>query len=93
MSSHHFVKSEAIVTIAIRTKSVGQIHKYFMIPYASFQPFIVNFLRDAKKEAVAYTINNVQDVQKIYNMGIRVIMTDNVPMVIERLRSKETTAK
>jgi len=60
---------------------------FFMLPYQSYEPFIVNHIHGLKKKTVTYTVNNVQDLQKIYNMGIRYIMTDNVPMVIERLRS------
>lgn len=57
-----------------------------MLPYASYKPFIVDGVKKAKKKPIAYTVNNVQDVQKLYDMGIRSFMTDNVPMIIQWLR-------
>lgn len=68
-------------------------HKFFMLPYTSYEKFIVDHIRGLKKEVVTYTVNNVQDVQKMYDMGIRYIMTDNVPMVIEWLRNEQKQSK
>lgn len=40
-----------------------------------------------KKEVVTYTINTSADMQKAYDMGIRVVLTDNIPMIIEWMRA------
>lgn len=63
-------------------------YQYFMVPYMSFQPTMVSYLKSQKVEPVAYTVNNIQDVKKLYTMGIRMFMTDNVPMIVEWLRSE-----
>lgn len=68
------------------TRLADSPHAYFMIPYTSYQPFIVSAIHKLKKEVVAYTVNDVQDLQKLYDMGIRWFMTDNVPMIIQWLR-------
>lgn len=68
-------------------------HRFFMLPYQSYEPFIANYITGLEKTPVTYTVNNVQDVQKMYDMGIRYIMTDNVPMVIEWLRNHQNKAE
>lgn len=62
-------------------------YAYFMLPYSSYTPELVQYLHSIEKEPVVYTLNSVQDVQKLYEMGLRTIMTDNIPMVIDRMRS------
>lgn len=62
-------------------------YRYFMLPYSSYSPELVQYVKDLKIEPVTYTVNSVQELQKFYEMGLRTIMTDNVPMVIERMRA------
>ena len=38
------------------------------------------------KKVVVYTVNTEEDFDRIYNMGIRTIMTDNVPLIKEVLK-------
>jgi len=38
------------------------------------------------KKVVVYTVNTEEDFDRIYNMGIRTIMTDNVPLIKETLK-------
>ena len=62
-------------------------YAYFMLPYSSYTPELVQYVRSLEIEPVAYTLNSIQELQKLYEMGLRVIMTDNIPMVIDRMRS------
>lgn len=67
-------------------------YDFFMLPFSSYKTFIVDALKKAKKESIAYTVNSVQDVQNLYDMGIRSFMTDNIPMIIQWLRDTHTNA-
>lgn len=68
-------------------------HRFFMLPYQSYEKSIIDYIHGLKKEVVTYTVNSVQDLQDVYDMGIRYVMTDNVPMVIEWLRNEHNKAK
>ncbi len=69
-------------------KLQGTSFRYFMLPYETFTPTVVAKIKASGKSIVSYTVNKVQDMDKLYDMGIRIIMTDNVPLVLEWLRDK-----
>jgi len=47
---------------------------------------IVKTAEMLNKKVVVYTVNTEEDFDRIYNMGIRTIMTDNVPLIKEVLK-------
>lgn len=47
---------------------------------------IVKTAEMLNKKVVVYTVNTEEDFDRIYNMDIRTIMTDNVPLIKEVLK-------
>jgi len=39
-----------------------------------------------KKQIVVYTVNTEKDFDRVYAMGVRTVMTDNVPLIKEALK-------
>lgn len=64
-----------------------QPYKYFMLPLASWTGNITADVRSWKKNVVTYTVNTAADMQKAYDLGIRIILTDNIPMIIEWMKA------
>lgn len=64
-------------------------YKYFMLPYEEFTTELIQAIKDTGKSPVAYTVNKIQEMDKLYDMGIRIFITDDVPLVIDRLKGKK----
>lgn len=64
-------------------------YKYFMLPFTSMRGPIVAAVRRMKKDVVTYTVDTPEDMDKVYAMGIRIILTDNIPMVINRMKERK----
>lgn len=56
-------------------------HKYFMLPYSSITWNLSQEVEDIGKIFVSYTVNTTGDLEQLYNQWIRIIMTDNVPLM------------
>jgi len=61
-------------------------HQYFLIPQNLVSEEIVKTAEMLNKKVVVYTVNTEEDFDRIYNMDIRTIMTDNVPLIKEVLK-------
>lgn len=57
--------------------------QYFLLPYSNITPEIVRVAKEEKKEIATYTVNSTWDYKKIKNMGIKFIMTDNIPLLLQ----------
>lgn len=56
-------------------------HQYFMTPYTNITGTIAQEVEDLGKRLVVYTVNTTGDIQRLYNLWVRMIMTDNVPLL------------
>ena len=57
--------------------------KYFLAPYNSLTPEIVQKAKDLWKEVVTYTVNETWDFQMVKDLWIRIIMSDRVDLLQE----------
>ncbi len=58
-------------------------HKYFLIPYDKITTEIIKKSKEIWKQIVTYTVNDTWNLQKLLNMGINIIMTDNISLLKE----------
>jgi len=56
-------------------------HKYFMLPYTSITGSLVQEVEDIGKKFVTYTVNTTGELQELYDQWVRMVMTDNVPLL------------
>lgn len=59
-------------------------HQYFMTPYTNITGSIVQEINDVGKKLVTYTVNTTGDLEQLYHQWVRMIMTDNVPLIKDR---------
>jgi len=57
--------------------------KYFLAPYESLTPEIVQRARDLWKEVVTYTVNETWDFQAMKKLWVNIIMSDKVDLLQE----------
>ena len=57
--------------------------KYFLAPYDSLTPEIVQKAKDLWKEVVTYTVNETWDFQAMKDLGVKFIMSDRVDLLQE----------
>lgn len=55
--------------------------KYFLAPYDELTPEVVQKARDLWKEAVTYTVNDVENYQAMKDLWIKIIMTDRLDIL------------
>ena len=55
--------------------------KYFLAPYDILTPEIVEKAKSLWKEVVTYTVNETWDFQSMKDMGINIIMTDELELL------------
>jgi glycerophosphoryl diester phosphodiesterase len=58
-------------------------HKYFLLPYDKITSEIVEKAKEMWKEIVTYTVNTTWDLQKLKDLDINIIMTDNIKLLRE----------
>lgn len=58
-------------------------HQYYMMPQNLITATTPQEVWDIGKKLVIYTVNTTGDIQKLYDQGVRIIMTDNVPLMKE----------
>jgi len=56
-------------------------HQYYLIPQELITKDIVMEARNIGKKLVSYTVNTTGELDKLYRDWVRMIMTDNVPLI------------
>lgn len=56
-------------------------HPYFLIDKAVINEEVITIMKKLNKKLVAYTINTEDEFNRLYDMGVRIMMTDNVPLL------------
>lgn len=59
-------------------------HQYFLMPYDLITWDTVQKTVDYGKQMVTYTVNTTGELEQLYNQWIRMIMTDNIPLMKDR---------
>ncbi len=59
-------------------------HQYFLMPYHMITDTTVQEAFDFGKKMVVYTVNTTGDLETVHRQWVRIIMTDNVPLMKER---------
>ena len=57
--------------------------KYFLAPYDLLTEETIKRAQDLWKKVVTYTINNTWDFQKMKDLWVNIILTDNIPLLKE----------
>ena len=63
-------------------------HKYFMTERLGISSWLVQNVRDHNKEMVGYVINTTWELQNMIDMWVKIIMTDNIPLLKSYLKQK-----
>lgn len=63
------------------TKLPNMNHQYYLMPETLIKKTTPKEVEDMGKKLVVYTVNTIEDAQKLYNEWVRMIMTDNVPLL------------
>lgn len=71
----------------IELLSQGDYH-YYLLPHDILPEHIVRDTETLGKRFVTYTVNTTGTLAKLYNQWIRIIITDNVPLMKEWLKQK-----
>jgi glycerophosphoryl diester phosphodiesterase len=58
-------------------------HQYFMTPYTNITWNIVQEIEDMGKRLITYTVNTTGELEQLYNQWVRMVMTDNIPLMKE----------
>lgn len=58
-------------------------HQYFLMPYNMITDTTVQEAFDYGKKTVVYTVNTTGDLEKAYDQWVRMVMTDDVPLIKE----------
>lgn len=53
-------------------------HKYYLLEKWYLTKDVVQQTKDMNKELVVYTVNDIQELKTLYNLWIRMFMTDNI---------------
>ncbi|MFA7298653.1 MAG: glycerophosphodiester phosphodiesterase family protein [Candidatus Absconditabacterales bacterium] len=56
-------------------------HQYFLMPYNLITDTTAQEAANFGKEMVVYTVNTTGDLEKAYRQGVRMVMTDDVPLI------------
>jgi glycerophosphoryl diester phosphodiesterase len=67
-------------------------HQYFLMPFALVNEETVKTIEMLNKKIVVYTVNTEKDFDRLYDMGVRIIMTDNVPLIKQALKKYSVPA-
>ena len=59
-------------------------HQYFMTPYTNITWNIVQEIEDMGKRLITYTVNTTGELEQLYNQWVRMVMTDNIPLMKDR---------
>lgn len=61
-------------------------HQYFLMPQSIVSEELVKTVEMLNKKVVVYTVNTEADFDRLYEMGVRTVMTDNVPLIKDALK-------
>ncbi len=56
-------------------------HEYYMMPWELIKPTTPQEADDIGKKLVIYTVNTTGELEKLYKQWVRMIMTDDVPLI------------
>jgi glycerophosphoryl diester phosphodiesterase len=60
-------------------------HKYYLLEKWYITQAVVQQAKDMNKDLVVYTVNDIQELQKLYNLWVRMFMTDNITNIKKAL--------
>jgi glycerophosphoryl diester phosphodiesterase len=60
-------------------------HKYYLLEKWFITKEVIQQSKDMNKELVVYTVNDIQELKKLYNLWIRMFMTDNITNIKKAL--------
>ncbi len=60
-------------------------HKYYLLEKWFITKEVIQQSKDMNKELVVYTVNDVKELKKLYNLWIRIFMTDNITNIKKAL--------
>ncbi len=56
-------------------------HQYYLMPQNLIKENTPKEAEDIRKKLVVYTVNTTGDLEKLYHQWVRMVMTDNVPLI------------
>ncbi len=56
-------------------------HQYYLMPESLITPTMAQEVTNLGKKLVVYTVNTTGDLEKLYGEWVRMVMTDNVPLI------------
>lgn len=59
-------------------------HQYYLMPQELIKGSMPQEIKDMGKKLVSYTVNTTGELQRLYDLWVRMIMTDNVPLMKHR---------
>lgn len=59
-------------------------HEYYMMPWDLIKNTTAQEAEDIGKKLVIYTVNTTGELEKLYNQWVRMVMTDDVPLIKDR---------
>jgi hypothetical protein len=62
-------------------------HQYFLMPYTMITDTTVQEAFDFGKKMAVYTVNTTGDLETVYRQWVRMVMTDDVPLIKDRADS------
>lgn len=87
-TANYILWSQKNIIAAWDTFDIGDIsslhnvnHQYFMTPYTNITWSMAQEMEDIGKKLVTYTVNTTGDLQQLYKQWIRMVMTDDVPLI------------
>jgi len=60
-------------------------HKYYLLEKWYITKEVVQQAQNMKKQLVVYTVNDIQELKKLYNLWVRIFMTDNITNIKKAL--------
>jgi len=65
-------------------------HQYFLIQKDLLDEELMKTAEMLNKKVVVYTVNTAEDFDRVYAMGVRTVMTDNVTLIKQALKKYST---
>jgi glycerophosphoryl diester phosphodiesterase len=76
------------------TKEIPNMtHQYLLIPYRLVTETTAQEVAENGKKLVVYTVDNTWDMQALYDKGVRMVMTNEIPLMTEWFKSINTQQK
>lgn len=59
-------------------------HQYYLMPQELIKGSVPQEVKNMGKKLVSYTVNTTGEAQRLYDLWVRMIMTDNIPLIKQR---------